>query len=180
MEWSAQILFIGAMTGLAYGVMGAGLVLVYRATGVVNFAQGQIGAFAAAIMVKVVVDYHWPYFIGFALAAVAGAAVGMLCELTVIRRLFSSPRLILFVATLGLTELLLAFQLLLPQPERAARFPSAVNRTWEIAGTVTVRGDHFLILAFVPAVIVGLTLFLNRTPYGLAVRAAADEADVAR
>ena len=180
MEWSAQILFIGAMTGLAYGVMGAGLVLVYRATGVVNFAQGQIGAVAAAIMVKVVLDFHWPYFVGFAIAAVTGAGVGMLCELTVVRRLFSSPRLILFVATLGLTELLLAIQLMLPQPERAARFPSAVDRTWEVAGAITVRGDHFLILAFVPAVIIGLTMFLNRTPYGLAVRAAADEADVAR
>jgi ABC-type branched-subunit amino acid transport system ATPase component/ABC-type branched-subunit amino acid transport system permease subunit len=43
-----------------------------------------------------------------------------------------------------------------------------------------VRGDHFLLLAFVPAVIIGLTFFLNRTPFGLSVRAAADEADVAR
>src|SRR5688572_17126750 len=56
---SLDIVVIGAFTGLAYAVMGAGLVLIYRSTRVINFAQGEIGALAAAVLAKLVLDLDW-------------------------------------------------------------------------------------------------------------------------
>ena len=179
MEISAEIVVIGLFTGLAYGVMGAGLVLVYRATRVINFAHGSIGAFAGAVLAKLVLDNGWNWFLAFGLAAVIGAALGAFWELTVIRRLFDSPRLVLFVATIGIAEVMFAVQNLVPTPFRPARFPTGIDRAAEI-GSVTLRGEHFVMIALVPALIVGLTLFLNATPYGQAIRAAADDADGAR
>src|SRR5205823_8348281 len=60
---SPQILLVGALTGLAYAVLAVGLVLVYRATRVINFAHGEIGAFGAAVLAKLVLDYGWSFWL---------------------------------------------------------------------------------------------------------------------
>src|SRR5205807_8968681 len=90
-----ETLLIGALTGLAYAVLAAGLVLVYRATRVINFAHGEIGAFGAAALALLVLDYHWNFFLALAGVLVIGAAMGAAVELGVVRRLFHAPRLIL-------------------------------------------------------------------------------------
>src|SRR6266568_7939403 len=92
---SSEVLVIGALTGLAYAVLAVGLVLVYRATRVVNFAHGEIGAFGAAILAKLVLDEHWNFFAALAVVLAIGGALGAAIELGVIRRLFRAPRLIL-------------------------------------------------------------------------------------
>src|SRR3954454_11166735 len=88
-----QTLIIGALTGLTYAVLAAGLVLVYRATRVINFAHGEMGAFGAALLAKLVLDEHWNFFLAFVLVLAVGAAIGATVELTVVRRLFRAPRL---------------------------------------------------------------------------------------
>src|SRR5438874_2898021 len=106
---SAETLVIGALTGLTYAILAAGLVLVYRATKVINFAHGQMGAFCAAILAKLVLDEHWNFFGALVAVLAMGAALGAIIELTVVRRLFKAPRLILLVATIGVSQLLLVF-----------------------------------------------------------------------
>src|SRR6266568_7841987 len=101
---------IGALTGLVYAVLGAGLVLVYRATRVINFAYGEIGAFGAAVLAKLVLDYHWNFFLALVAVLCVGGAIGAAIELTVVRRLFKAPRLILLVATIGVSQLLFVLQ----------------------------------------------------------------------
>lgn len=178
MTISIETVVIGALSGLSYAVLGAGLVLVYRATRVINFAHGEIGAFGAAILAKLVIDYHWNWFATLALVLVIGAIVGGLVELTVIRRLFRAPRLVLLVATIGVAQLLFVSQLAIPGTERIARYPSPLRRVLEI-GDLLLRSEHFMVIALVPACIVGLALFLMRTPYGVAIRAAAENPDAA-
>ena len=179
MTLSPDIVVIGALTGLTYAVLAAGLVLVYRATKVINFAHGEIGAFAAAILAKLVLDLHWPYFAAFASVLVIGGALGGLIELTVVRRLFGAPRLVLLVATIGVAQLVFFGQAVLPDISHAAPFPEAFDRRLEIGG-VLLLGQHFMAIATVPAVMLGLAYFLNRTPYGVAIRATANNPDGAR
>ena len=179
MTLSVELVAIGALTGLAYAVLAAGLVLVYRATRVINFAHGEIGAFGAAVLAKLVLDLHWNWFLCFALVLVGGAALGAVVELTIIRRLFHAPRLIVLVATIGVAQILFFANAALPDIERAARYPTGLDRVAEVGG-VLLRGDHFMVMAFVPAVIAGLALVLNRTPYGMAIRASAENAEAAR
>ena len=54
-------LVIGVLSGLTYAILAAGLVLIYRATKVINFAHGEIGAFGAALFAKMVLDWGWDY-----------------------------------------------------------------------------------------------------------------------
>ena len=173
---TGQVVLIGAMTGLAYAVLAAGLVLVYRATKVVNFAHGEIGAFGAAVLALLVLNHKWNFFLALAVVLVMGAAIGAAVELLVVRRLFRSPRLVLLVATIGVAQLLFVCQLLLPGVKKAAPFPSPLDRSLD-AGGLLLTSPHFMVLALVPAAIGGLSVFLGRTPYGIAIRAAAENPD---
>lgn len=176
LEISGQTVLIGGMTGLTYAILAAGLVLVYRATKVVNFAHGEIGAFGAAVLALLVLDYHWNFFVALAAVLVIGAVLGAAIELLVVRRLFRAPRLVLLVATIGVAQLLFVCQLLLPGIEKSAPYPSPLDRRLEIGG-VLLGSPHFMVLALVPATVAGLSVFLGRTPYGIAIRAAAENPD---
>src|SRR3954470_6034265 len=90
-----EVVTIGLLSGLTYAVLAAGLVLVYRATKVINFAHGEIGAFGAAVLAKLVLDEHWNFWLALAAVLIVGGAVGALVELLVVRRLFRAPRLVL-------------------------------------------------------------------------------------
>lgn len=177
---SPEILVVGALAGMAYAVLAAGLVLVYRATGVINFAHGEIGALGAAVLAKLVLDHGWNFWATLPLVLVGGGALGALIETTVIRRLARGPKLALLVATIGIAQLLLVAQLLLPKVrlENAGPFPSPLDKSLTI-GNLVLTSPHFMIIAFVPAVVVGLGMLLQRTPWGLAIRAAADNRDAA-
>ena len=180
MDVSIEIIIIGALTGLTYAILGSGMVLVYRATRVINFAYGEMGAFGAAVLPKLVLDYHWNFYLTFALMLVLGGAIGAVVELTVIRRLFAAPRLILLVATIGIAQLLFFAQFLdWLGIEHIAPYPTGLNRSIKV-GDFYLTGPHFMVIAFVPAVIAGLAIFLNRTPYGIAIRASAENSDAAR
>ena len=62
------VVVLGAIIGMTYGLLGAGLVLIYRTNRIINFAHGQIGAFGVAVFGLVAVRYHVPYWIMFPVA----------------------------------------------------------------------------------------------------------------
>ena len=179
MTISIEVIIIGALTGLTYAILASGLVLIYRATRVINFAHGEIGAFGAALLAKLVLDYHWNFYLAFLAMLAVGGAIGAAIELTVIRRLFKAPRLILLVATIGVAQILFFAQAVLPGVKRVARYPTGIHRSVKV-GSLLLNGEHFMVLVFVPLVLAGLAFFLNRTRYGVAIRAAAENADAAR
>jgi len=177
---SAEVLVVGALAGMAYAVLAAGLVLVYRATGVINFAHGEIGAFGAAVLAKLVLDHGWDFWLALGTVLVIGGVLGAAIESTVIRRLARGPKLALLVATIGVAQVLLVAQLLLPRVrlENAGPFPSPLDRSLTI-GNLVLTSPHFMVIAFVPTVVVGLGMLLQRTPWGLAIRASSDNRDAA-
>jgi ABC-type branched-subunit amino acid transport system ATPase component/ABC-type branched-subunit amino acid transport system permease subunit len=175
----AQVVLSGAMRGLAIGVMACGVILIYRSCRVFNFALGELGALAAAIFVRLVVNWHWNFFPALALMVVVGAVVGGLLELGLVRRLARAPRVVLLVATIGAAQLLLFCQFVLPDIATYSAFPTPFDEQWTVGGVV-VRSEHVVALVVLPALVAALAWFLNRTKTGVAVRAAADNADAAR
>jgi ABC-type branched-subunit amino acid transport system ATPase component/ABC-type branched-subunit amino acid transport system permease subunit len=178
-EIPRQVVFTGAVTGFTYGVLAVGLVLVFRSTQVVNFAHGEIGALAAALLGVLVINYGIDYWLALAIVVAGGAALGAALELIIVRRLFTAPRVILFVATLGAAQLVFLLQFVLPDLKSFRGFPTPIHRRWEFAG-LTVRGEHLLVLVVVPAMTLALAWFLERTRYGKAIRASAANPDAAR
>lgn len=179
LEVPPQIVLSGAMRGLAIGVLAVGVILVYRSCRVINFALGELGALCAAGFVRLTVNWHWNFYAALVVTVVAGAILGGLLELALMRRLAKAPRVVLLVATIGAAQLLLFLQFVLPGIASYRAFPTAFARQWTVGGVV-VRAEHLVALVVFPVIVAGLAWFLNRSRHGVAVRAAADNPDAAR
>jgi ABC-type branched-subunit amino acid transport system ATPase component/ABC-type branched-subunit amino acid transport system permease subunit len=177
---NSQIIFDGVVQGLGIAVIAVGVVLVYRATRIINFAVGNMGVVGAAVLSLLVVQYHVPFWVGLVAALVLGLAFGAVVDLAIIRRLRKSPRVVVLVATIGVSQLALAIAIKIPTPTAiTTHFPSAINGTWTVAG-VTVRGSDLSILIIVPITLIALTWFLDRTTLGRTVKACSSNPRLAR
>ena len=180
-EISQQALLIGIVTGLAYSAFAAGFVLIYRSTGVLNFAHGEMGAFGLAVFVLLIANYGLNWWLAFVLAIASCAAAGAVAELVVVRRLFDSPRLVLLIATIGIGQILLVARTLwIPDITTGGPVPTAFTTLWEPTNDLRLQAREITVLLVVPAIVAALGLFLTRTRFGLAVRASASNPDTAR
>jgi ABC-type branched-subunit amino acid transport system ATPase component/ABC-type branched-subunit amino acid transport system permease subunit len=163
--------------GLALEALTAlGLVLVFRAARIVNFAQAEIGGLAAGVAVVAVAGAELPYLVAFFLALLVALVTGFLVDVIVVRRFFNASRLILTVATIGVAQVLGAGQIALPSLfdiQRNEGFTSPLDVHFRV-GPVVFGGDHLTVILLVPVVLVGLAWFLSRSEVGIAIRAAAD------
>lgn len=172
-------LFIGITTGLTYAMLGVGLVLLYRSSRVLHFGYGEVGAFSAIILAKLVLDGGLSWWLAFPLVIVLGAVLNSGFELLVVRRLFEAPRVVVLVATIGLAQVMFAAQLLLPDIHNRAPFPTPADIEHRFGGFL-FRGEHAVVAIVVPLMAVALAWFLNRTVWGVAIRGAAENLDAAR
>ncbi|HEV3281873.1 MAG TPA: ABC transporter permease [Acidimicrobiales bacterium] len=174
------VLVNGIIIGLNYGLLALGLVLIYRTNRVLNFAQGQLGVVAAVFLVKCYYDFGFNYWFALLLALGLAAAVGALCEL-VLRRLFNRPRMLVMVATIGLSQVLFVFTALpFIRPKSLFRpFPVPIDVSFRI-GTYLFTSGQVITLVVAPVVAIGLAAFVKWSPWGLAMRAMAENADSAR
>ena len=101
---NSQIVFDGVVQGLAVSVIAVGVVLVYRATRIINFAVGNMGVVGAAVLSLLVVEYHVPFWVALVIALVDGARIRGVVDTTIIRRLRKSPRVVVLVATIGVSQ----------------------------------------------------------------------------
>lgn len=177
-----QILFFGSCLGALYGLIGASVILIYRTNRIINFAAAGLGAVPAVLAVLLIVLRGWSWYIAFPLAIVGGAALGAVVDVVVIRRFARAPRLILTVATIGLSQLLAYFALLIPNWLGSEGRPISVIPTPFRDITLTLGNERFSgdypFSLFVVAVVIGaLTLFFKNTRIGIALRASAENAD---
>jgi branched-chain amino acid transport system permease protein len=173
------IVLLGLVLGCLNALLAIGIILVYRANRVINFAHGELGAFAGVLAVQLVFA-GWNYFLAVTAALFAAATAAGLIEVLIIRRFRNAPRLLLTVATIGLAQLLVFAQLLVPrlfhQRALATRFRTPLSDVSITVHPVVFDGNYFLVVAVAVAAVIGLTLFL-RSGAGIGVRAAAENSD---
>jgi ABC-type branched-subunit amino acid transport system ATPase component/branched-subunit amino acid ABC-type transport system permease component len=179
----------GAFTGMIYGLLAVGLVLVYRASRFINFAHAAVGIFGASILGVLVAgtaegnDLYagpLPYWVAFPLACLAGGLMSGGIESGFVRRISGAPRVLGIVITLGLAQFLILLGLVINKNHAAPRqFPSPPGfPEFDLFGT-KVNSSNSAMLFLTPLVLIALIYFLKRTRYGLAIRAAADNPDAA-
>jgi ABC-type branched-subunit amino acid transport system permease subunit len=174
------VLLQGVIIGLGYGLLAVGLVLIYRTNRVLNFAQGQVGVIAAVFLVKLTADFHFEYWFALVLSISLAAFVGALSEL-VLRRLFSRPRVLVMVATIGLSQVLLALTALpFIRPHNLYKpVPVPFDISFTLGSVIFTPGE-VLTLIVAPIVAVVLALAVRSTSWGLNMRAMSENADSAR
>ena len=104
----------GAVFGLLYSLPAFGLILVYRAQRIINFAQAALGGTGAVLGLLLVTQTGLPYVVGLAVALLFSAVLGGLTERFVLTPFASKSRLILTVATIGIGQILVVGQIALP------------------------------------------------------------------
>src|SRR6059058_312661 len=105
MSFFFEVLIGGLLSGVMYSLVALGFVLIYKASGVFNFAQGSLVFFAALTFVGLL-EHHVPF--GLALLVMVGVMilVGLTIERFVLRPLVNQPPISLFMATIGLSFLI--------------------------------------------------------------------------
>ena len=179
-DLSGGVLALGLFTGLTYGLLAAGLVLIYRSSRFINFAHGAIGVFGAAVCSLAVRDFEVPYWFAFMLGITVSAGVGALTEVGVVKPLANAPKVLPMVATLGLSSFLIFTALAInPNGLSGLNFPEPSSMPTGSIGALRVTPAFAAQAILSPILLVGLGVFLWRSRTGLAIRAAASSSEAA-
>jgi len=178
----AGIVLSGLVFGAINSLVAVSIVLVYRASRVVNFAAAEFGSVAAVVAIELHVQAGVSYFVAVAAGLVLAAVLGAVIELAVLRRFANAPRLIVAVVTIGLAQVLNGASVVIPyewHSGNAGTFNTPFNAHFNVF-PVLFSGDYLVAMVAAPVVLVALTWFLRATHYGVAIRAAADNRDRAQ
>jgi branched-chain amino acid transport system permease protein len=170
-----QALVIGVITGAGYGLVALGLVLIYKSSGVFNFAQGEFGTVAVYTLFRVHDRIGVPLVFAIVIGLAAAVALALATERLVVRPLFNAPRVTLLVATAGVSLLAISLELWLGEA-RLRFIQPALGRLNRVSiFDVQVSDQRMLVLAALVVLAVLLGLFFSRTNLGLAILAVSQE-----
>lgn len=174
MEFFIEVLMGGLLAGVMYSMVAIGFVLIYKASGIFNFAQGSMVLFAALTFVSLVErGFHFAAALAATLAAMLLLAVSI--ERLALRHLVNRPPITLFMATLGLSFVIEGLAQILWGAQVHELDLGITDEPLEFAGILLSRFDIFA-AASAAALVLVLSVLFNRTAIGLALRAVADDA----
>ena len=178
-----MIQFIGALIsglnlGSIYALIALGYTMVYGIAKMLNFAHGDITMVGAYSVIVSAVTLKLPPIVAILIAVVVCAALGVTIEFLAYRPLRQSPPLAVLITAIGVSYLLQNLALLIFGPEQKST-PALFDLPSLTLGGVTVDGITLLTLGVTAAIMVGLTLFINLTRMGKAMRAVSEDRDAA-
>jgi branched-chain amino acid transport system permease protein len=186
-----QTVVVGIIIGSLYALIALGFVLIYKASEVVNFAQGEfvmVGGYIAAVMLT---GYDLPLFVALPLILVIGAALGVVVERLMLRPLIGKPLIAIVMATIGLGAILRGgvATLWLPfyDPDNQRKLPGVsilgfkpFDDTIVTILDTPIRRSDLWAVALAVFFIVVFTLFFRFTRTGIAMQAVADDQGAAQ
>jgi branched-chain amino acid transport system permease protein len=176
-----QVTLAGLVTGSLYGLLALGIVLVYRTTGVLNFAYGAIGAVCACFMYILLTGPHLNFWLACILALLFALVLGIVLERCFARPVLEAPIFTKAIATLALALVLQTIaQQVWPQLTSPVHFPTPFEGHALHIGAIYLSLIDLTVLAVTALLMVGLNLFLTHTKLGIAMRATADGLSASR
>jgi ABC-type branched-subunit amino acid transport system ATPase component/ABC-type branched-subunit amino acid transport system permease subunit len=171
----------GAVIGTLYALVAFGVILVHRASRVLNFAQAALGA-VPGVLALLLVYRGVPYVVGVGVAIVGSIVMGFVVEAVVLRPFRHQARLVFTVATIGVAQGLVLLESYLPKwvagrDVAPTSFPTPFQKTRVEIGGVILSGDYLAIVVVAGLLMTGLAAFFRFTDTGIAVRASAENSD---
>ncbi|MGY1709432.1 branched-chain amino acid ABC transporter permease [Geodermatophilus sp. SYSU D00758] len=180
MQQFVNVTLTGLISGSVYAAFALALVLIWRSTRIVNFAQGSMAA-ATSFIALALIQSGWSYWLALVVALVSGFVLGAVVERVVIRPVEGGPELNAVIVTLGL---FIAFQALIAIVYGSSfeSFPAPFGlRGFSIGDTtIALTPNSLYVLGAVVVTMVGLIALFRFTRVGLAMRASAFGQEVAR
>jgi branched-chain amino acid transport system permease protein len=178
MDVFLQLTFTGLSNGMVYALVAVGFVIVYKASDVINFAQGEFLLLGAYLAFAFIAQIGLPWSLGIGATLLAALAIGLLVERFVLRPLIGEPIISMIMVTIALSSVLKAVVLAVwgaaPKP-----FPKFLPSTPVGVMGVTITTDRLLTIALAGVMLGLLTLFFRHTRDGIAMRAIADDQQAA-
>lgn len=167
----------GAIQGALYGLLGLGLVLLYKGNRIFNFAQGEFGTVAALLAYAFTVGVgvpKLPYVVAVLIGLTGGTLMGLATERLVARPLFSQPKVTIVVATAGVALLAVSIELLFTGPNPYTARP-AINGNLFTSGNLQVTYQQVLIVGVLAVLALASALFFSKSRTGIAILAVSQE-----
>ena len=168
---------LGLGLGAAYVLLGQGIVLIYRGSGLLNFAQGGIALLAAEMFYRTRANLHWPLPVSLITALALAAVMGWGMQVGILQRLRDASALVRLMTTIGLFTFIEGLGTIL-----WGIFPAAVNgflptTVVSFGGRLHVGANQLALLGIALVLTVVLWLVYQRTRYGLATSAVSENSD---
>jgi branched-chain amino acid transport system permease protein len=174
-----QQIVAGLASGAIYAALALALVLIHRATGVINFAQGEMAMFTTYIAWTLITNHGWSYWPAFVATLAIAFVGGVLIQRVVIRPVERAPILTIVIVTIGLVLTFNGLAGMIWSAEVRA-FPSAFPNDTVDVGGVSISLEDLGTIGIVLVLVALLWAFFQFTKIGLAMRAAALNPDASR
>jgi branched-chain amino acid transport system permease protein len=159
----------GVAVGCIYGLVALGFVLIYKATELVNFAQGDLLMLGAFVCYMAVVWWGLDYWLAFLIAVVTIAAFGALLDVIVLRRVIGQPQFAVVMLTIGLGSIFRTFASVTWGSE-IYTLPTPFGGVWQVGG-ITISHQYLSIIVGTLVLCGALYAFFNFTRIGVAMQA---------
>ncbi len=169
----AEVVIGGFMTGVMYAMVALGFALIFKASGVVNFAQGAMVLFAALTLVGLM-EHGVPVWAAILFTLGVMVALAFAIERVMLRPLVNQPHIVLFMATIGLAFFFEGFGELL-WGSNVKQLDIGIPDEPFMAGGMLLNQFEISSAIIATVLVAGLAVFLQKTGVGRALRAVADD-----
>jgi branched-chain amino acid transport system permease protein len=173
MAFFLEVLVGGLLAGIMYSLVALGFVLIYKASGAFNFAQGSMVLFGALTFVSLV-ERGLPSLAALAITIAVMLLLALSIERFVLRKLINRPVITLFMATLGLSFMIEGLAQTLWGAQVHGLELGIPDRPFDLAG-VSVSAFDLFAAGTAAALVALLAVLFNRTRLGISLRAVADD-----
>ncbi|MEA3348913.1 MAG: branched-chain amino acid ABC transporter permease [Pseudomonadota bacterium] len=178
MDFFLQLLVSGIVVGSIYALVALGFVLIYKATGVINFAQGEFLMVGAYVCLAMVAQLHIPFWIAFVLTMVVTVVLGLIIERLALRPMIGEPIISIIMLTIGLSSVLKCVVLVFWGPNNRV-YPQFFSQVPIHLGPVVISQVYIWCVGFAMLFLAMFTLFFRYSSSGIAMRAVADDQQAA-
>jgi len=179
MDFFLQLVVSGLMVGSIYALVALGFVLIFKSTGIFNFAQGEVLMIGAYICWALLVQFGAPLWLSLLGTFGSAVCLGLIVERFALRPMIGQPLLAAMMVTLALSAILNGLVTVIwgsRQEVLPELFPSGLLQL----GSVTISQQLMIAFFIVVALFIGFVIFFQRTKIGLGMKATAEDHQVSR
>ncbi|MES2631328.1 MAG: branched-chain amino acid ABC transporter permease [Pseudomonadota bacterium] len=179
MNYFIELVVSGLAVGAMYGLVAMSFAIIYKATGVVNFAQGEMGMLSAYTTWSLATTFGTGGLLTVFVAVIVGAALGLLCERLIMRPMLGEPVLSVVLVTVGLAVVLRSIVTIIWGASPHKFEVAGADKIIDLGG-LGLRVSQLGVLAALLLAVLGFWFFLRHSRFGVAMRAVAADEKTAR